>query len=91
MHDGNALNSFGSNRLRTTFIATEAWGLATPLVADHSRALWKGGGLQRVQVPPGNWFAPPGSNRSSGGGNEAVEAFDVKGRYGDSASVQAVT
>ena len=60
-------------------------------VADDSCALWKGGGLQRVQVPPGNWFAPPGSNRSSGGGNEAVEAFDVKGRDGDSASVQAVT
>ena len=60
-------------------------------IADHSRALWKGGGLQRVQVPPGNWFAPPGSNRSSGGGNEAAEAFDVKGRYGDSANVQAVT
>ena len=59
--------------------------------ADHSRALWKGGGLQRVQVPPGNWFAPPGSNRNSGGGNEAAEAFDVKGRYGDSANVQAVT
>ena len=29
---------------------------------------------------PGNWFAPPGSNRSGGGGNKAVGAFDVKGR-----------
>ena len=28
------------------------------------------------KVPPGNWFAPPGSNRGSGGGNEAVEALD---------------
>ena len=40
----------------------------------------KGAGLQRVQVPPGNWFAPPGSNRNGGGGNEAVGAFDGKGR-----------
>ena len=29
---------------------------------------------------PGNWFAPPGSNRSSGGGNEAAEAFGAEGR-----------
>ena len=47
--------------------------------------------LQRVQVPPGNWVAPAGSNRSGGGGNEAVGAFDAKGRLGDSASRQAVT
>src|ERR1035441_5179866 len=40
----------------------------------------KGAGLQRVKRPPGNWFAPPGSNRNGGGGNEAVEAFDGKGR-----------
>ncbi len=40
----------------------------------------KGAGLQRVQLPPGNWFAPPGNNRNGGGGNEAVGAFDVKGR-----------
>ena len=40
----------------------------------------KGAGLQRVQFPPGNWFAPPGSNRNGGGGNEAVGAFDVEGR-----------
>jgi hypothetical protein len=35
--------------------------------------------------------APAGSNRSSGGGNEAVEAFGVEGRLGDLAKVQAVT
>jgi hypothetical protein len=29
------------------------------------------------ETPAGNWFAPPGSNRSGSGGNEAVEAFDV--------------
>jgi hypothetical protein len=39
----------------------------------------KGAGLQRVQIPPGNWFAPPGSNRGSSGGNETAEAFDGKG------------
>ena len=50
-----------------------------------------GGGPQRELNPPGNWLAPPGSNRSSGGGNEAAEAFGVEGRIGDSASMQAVT
>src|SRR5262245_25493882 len=40
----------------------------------------KGADLQRVQVPPGNSVAPAGSNRSGGGGNEAAEAFDAKGR-----------
>ena len=41
--------------------------------------------------PPGNWFAPPGSNQSSSGGNETAEASDVEGRKGDLASVQVVT
>ena len=39
----------------------------------------KGAGLQRVQLPPGNWFAPPGNNRNGGGGNEAVGAFGAEG------------
>jgi transposase len=43
----------------------------------------KGAGQQRVQVPPGNWIAPPGSNRSSGRGDEAAEASGVEGREGD--------
>jgi hypothetical protein len=30
----------------------------------------KGAGLQRVQIPPGNLFAPPGSNRSGGRGEK---------------------
>ena len=47
--------------------------------------------LSGREIPPGNWFAPPGSNRSSGGGNEAAEAFGVEGRIGDSVSMQAVT
>src|ERR1017187_425193 len=54
-------------------------------------APWKGGGPQRETDPPGNWFAPPGSNRSNGRGNEAVGAFGVEGRDGDLASVQAIT
>ena len=41
----------------------------------------KGAGLQRVQLPRGNWFAPPGSNRSGSRGNGAVGAFGVKGRF----------
>ena len=36
--------------------------------------------LQRVQLLPGNWFAPPGSNRGGSGGNKAVGALGVKGR-----------
>jgi signal peptidase I len=35
-------------------------------------------GPQRVQVPPGNWFAPPASSRSSGKGNKAAEASECK-------------
>jgi molybdopterin/thiamine biosynthesis adenylyltransferase len=46
----------------------------------------KGAGQQWVKLPPGNWFVPPGSNRSSRGGNEAAEASGVKGREGDLAS-----
>ena len=51
----------------------------------------KGGGPQRELNPSGNWFAPPGSNQSSSGGNETAEASGVEGRKGDLASVQAVT
>ena len=61
------------------------------LVSQQTGCAVKGGGPQRELNPPGNWFAPPGSNRSSGGGNEAAEAFGVEGRIGDSVSMQAVT
>jgi len=57
---------------------------------DYACAV-KGASPPRVKVPPGNWFAPPGSNRSGGGGNEAVGASGVEGRLGDLASMQAVT
>jgi len=40
---------------------------------------------------PGTGFAPPGSNRSGGGGNETVGASGVESRSGDLASMQAVT
>ena len=53
----------------------------------REKALVHSGGESR----PGNWFAPPGSNRSSGGGNEATEAFGERVALGDSASMQAVT
>jgi len=45
-----------------------------------------------MKDPPGNWIAPPGSNRSSGGGNEAAEASGGKGRIrrlGESAGCNA--
>ena len=47
----------------------------------------KGAGQQWVKFPPGNWFAPPGSNRSGSRGNEAAGASDVEGRSGDLASM----
>jgi len=58
------------------------WNLALPCphVNLSKQCAVKGAGLQRVRLPPGNWFAPPGSNRNGGGGNEAVGAFDVEGR-----------
>jgi hypothetical protein len=34
-----------------------------------------------VKTPPGNWFAPPGSNQSSSGGNETAEASGAEGRF----------
>ena len=49
-------------------------------LAKIGRCAVKGAGQQRVQVPPGNWIAPPGSNRSSRGGNETTEASGVEGR-----------
>jgi PAS domain S-box-containing protein len=44
-------------------------------------------GPLQVQVLPGSWFVPPGSNRSGGGGNKAVGASGAEGRYGDLASM----
>jgi len=57
---------------------------------DYTRAVRSADQL-RVQVPPENWFAPLGSNRSGGQGNEAIGASGVEGRLGDLASMQAVT
>jgi len=42
------------------------------------------------ETRPGNWFAPPGSNQSSGGGDETAGASGAEGREGDSASMQVV-
>ena len=41
------------------------------------------------ESPARELFAPPGSNRSGGEGNEAVGASGVEGRLGDLASMQA--
>jgi hypothetical protein len=51
------------------------------------RCAVKGASPQRVQVPPGSWFAPPGSNQSGDGGNEVVGASGVEGHLGDLASM----
>jgi len=39
------------------------------------------------ESPARELFVPPGSNRSSSGGNEAAEASGVEGRVGDLASL----
>ena len=73
------LNSGCFLRARSSITATRRFrSFATAQLAKQCAV--KGAGLQRVKLPPGNWFAPPGSNRSGSGGNEAVGAFDVKGR-----------
>ena len=66
-----------SIRLQKPFEVPEEVQRSFPFAAQCAV---KGAGQQRVQVPPGNWIAPPGSNRSSGGGNETAEASGVKGR-----------
>ena len=56
------------------------------------RCAVKGVGPQRETNPPGNWIAPPGSNRSGGGGNKAAGASGVEGRIrrlGESAGCNA--
>jgi hypothetical protein len=50
----------------------------------------KAGAFQREVDPPGNWFVPPGNNRSGDRGNEAVGAFDAKSRSSGSVSMQVV-
>lgn len=47
---------------------------------------WSSAGKSR----PGNWFAPPGSNRSGSRSDEAAETSGEEGRYGDLASMQAM-
>src|SRR5271157_5123254 len=52
----------------------------TGLINAETGCAVKGGGPQRELNPPGNWFAPPGSNQSSSGGNETAEASGAEGR-----------
>ena len=58
---------------------------AIPFVRREKAAIFSGWNSHPAQV------APAGSNRSGSGGNDTAEAFDGKGRFGDSASSQAVT
>src|SRR5262249_6419977 len=64
--------------------------LAVLGISQEIGCVVKGGGPQRESNPPGNWFAPPGSNQSSSGGNETAEASGAEGRKGDWVSMQAV-
>jgi hypothetical protein len=65
---------FGSHRMGSKFV----FGIACAV---------KAGAFQWETDPPGNWFVPPGNNRSGGGGDKAVGAFDVKGRLSGSVSM----
>jgi hypothetical protein len=56
-------------------------------VSPRNACAVKAGAFQWKIDPPGNWFVPPGNNRSGGGGNKAVGAFDVKGRFSGSVSM----
>jgi len=51
----------------------------------------KGAGPQWGYTRPGTGSLHPVANQSSSGGNETAEASGAEGRYGDLASVQAVT
>jgi hypothetical protein len=53
--------------------------LISPLIGCAVKRRWSTAGV----YPPGNWFAPPGSNQRSSGGNETAEASDAEGRKGD--------
>jgi hypothetical protein len=50
------------------------------IVMESSQCAVKGAEPQREINPPGNWIAPPGSNRSGGGGNKTVGASGEEGR-----------
>ena len=76
------LRSHRRSELASTIVAPVT---APDLLSSHSlrnqaitvrreKALVHGG----MRGPPGNWIAPPGSNRSSGGGNKAAEASGGK-------------
>jgi len=74
--------------LRTPRVASAAGRLRpNGIIGCAVKRRWSTAGVN----PPGNWFAPPGSNQSSSGGNETAEASGAEGRNGDLASVQAVT
>src|SRR5207247_5896736 len=56
------------------------WVRGSTVENRRLRCAVKGAGPQREINPPGNWIAPPGSNRSGGGGNKAAGASGVEGR-----------
>ena len=61
-----------------------------PLIFNHLGLVRRERRWSTMGVNPDeNGIAPPGSNRSSGGGNKTTGDFGVKGRIGDSVNVQA--
>jgi len=75
-------NHVGISQLTKLVRSTGADGAtATKVLSNEVIACAvKGDGPQRELNPPGNWFAPPGSNQSSRGGNETAEASGAEGR-----------
>ena len=83
----DALNQMKVPSLRCRWqIVPTFWTKFGGLILINACAV-KAGAFQWEVDPPGNWFVPPGNNRSGGGGNEAVGAFDVKGRLSGSVSM----
>ncbi len=57
----------------------------------HAPVRREGARFSAGVIPARQLVAPAGSNRSGGGGNDTVEAFEATGSLGDPASMQAVT
>ncbi len=70
-------------KLRILQTAGRQTGVKSRLRVRREKALVDCGCKSR----PGTGFAPPGSNRSGGRGNETVGASGVEGHLGDLASM----
>src|ERR1035437_7434295 len=79
-------STFGTVARSPNHTSRSVWAPTSALLPINACAV-KAGAFQWELDPPGNWFVPPGNNRSGGGGNKAVGAFDVEGRLSGSVSM----